>query len=118
MISIEVPLPDSLNKYLTKHWAVRSKEKNELCQDIYYMLCEQLKCPLPTWKKARLKYTIHSSRMTDADNRVIIPKLVNDCIVRAELVPDDSPKYLEYGLPEFVYDKENRFVIVEIEEVR
>lgn len=93
------------------------REKDRFCRDIYILLCEQLGCPLPKFKQAKVKYTIYSSRIWDADNRVPIIKICNDALVRAEIIPDDSPEYLEYGLPEFIVDKTQRCVLVELEEI-
>ena len=115
-IRLKVSLPDSLNKFINKCWQARMREKDDLCEEIYLSIWEQTKLPIPKWEKATIKYTIHSSRITDADNRIVIVKIINDCIVRSELLPDDSPKHLTYDLPDFVKDKE-RYVLVEIVEV-
>ena len=114
IIKFRIDLPDSLNKWKDKCWQAQMREKDQFCKDIYYLLLEQTGCPMPKWDKAKIKYTIHSSRIWDADGRVTICKIVNDAIVRAGLIDDDDPEHLTYDLPEFVKDDE-RYVLVELE---
>lgn len=114
-ISFNIDLPDSLNRWHNKCWQAKMREKDKFCSDIDILILEQTGCPMPRYEKAKIKYTIHSSRLWDADGRVTICKIVNDAIVRAGLLKDDSPKHLEYNLPEFKVDKTKRMVEVEIE---
>lgn len=113
-LTLRLDLPDSLNKWHGKCWQAKMREKDDLCQDVCYMLYEQLGCPLPQFKKLKAKFTIHSGRITDVDNRIVVIKLVMDCLVRAKLVSDDTPDKVTYQLPEFVVEKDNRYVIVEL----
>ena len=114
-IRFTIDLPDSLNVWMNKCWQAKMREKDQFFKDIYYLLCEQVGCPLPKFSKAKVKYTIYSSTLWDADNRITIAKIANDALKRAEIIPDDDPEHLEYGLPEFVVDKTQRVVLVELE---
>lgn len=44
-------------------------------------------------------------------------KIINDALVKTKTIPDDSPKYLEYGTNQFVYTDKEPYIQVVIEEV-
>lgn len=58
-----------------------------------------------------------SGRKRDYDNIVAGGrKIINDALVKARYIDDDSPKYLGYGTNDFVY-VDKPFIEVELEEV-
>lgn len=81
---------------------------------------------LKRWKpKSRVRIDItwgepKKGQKRDFDNIVAGRKFLNDALVRANILQDDSPKYIAYGNNEFVYTDGEPFMdvtIVEIEDL-
>ncbi|MBT9145792.1 MAG: hypothetical protein DDT42_01669 [candidate division WS2 bacterium] len=113
--SVKVNLPPSLNVWANQHWATRSREKNQFCNDVYGLLCEELECPLPQFEKLKVRYLIRSKRRMDEVNRIIINKLIGDSLVRAQIIPDDTPDHFEDEFPKWEFYDGRPEVIVTFE---
>jgi len=115
-IKLTVPLPESisLNRLISRHWGANKRVKDQICGDLYFLLCEKIGCGFGEVDKVCVKYTLHSPHFLDLDNAEAgVRKILNDCIVRAGLIKNDRPEHLENGGFEMVMD-DSRFVEVEI----
>lgn len=85
-------LPPNQNSRL--HWAARSRASKAFEEQVYYKV-KALK--IPRQKKIKIHATEYAIRFTDDDNLVASLKCLRDTIVRAGVVPDDSPEYVQLG---------------------
>jgi len=108
---IVIPLP---SKYLSPNWMTGSlggriakskaaKKQREFVRHAIVTLV------LGSFKKVSVKPIFFNkvNRKRDEDNAVGSLKSAYDGIVDAELVKDDSPKYMIREMPEFRIDKQN-----------
>ena len=117
IIKFFLPLPPSLNVALRSHWSSRKRWQDEMDELVYFEIRRHFKEPIPDWGKVKVKYTVYSNWMMDAENRVMVIKYGNDAIVKSGLIKDDSPRYISYELPKFKWSGERK-VEVEIRRVR
>lgn len=105
----------SLNKWQRWHWRKRQQFQDELNTEVYWLIHKHFTPgEIPQWNNIKLTCVIHSPKELDADNRMATIKIMADAVHYAELIPDDAPQYIEYGIPSWVKDKE-RYTEVEIE---
>lgn len=108
MITIQGELVD-LNSYigaLNSHRYVGSKtkkEQTELCA-MYAMKCKEEIKQFPV----HITYKWYTkNKRKDIDNVSFSKKFINDGLVLAGILPDDSRKYVQGFTDEFYIDKEN-----------
>jgi len=99
MILIIPAVPDSLNKLLRKHWAVRRKY-NQMW-NVY------IRCTIPfapDRNRRKRKVHIHQTRvrLLDADNLVGSCKPVIDALRKWNILYDDKPQYMDLKVTQSV----------------
>ena len=115
MITIKGELTD-LNQYikaLNNHRFVGSKIKKEETERVYWE-CKEQKIKPVTKFPVKIHYRWYSpNARKDIDNVAFSKKFINDGLTMAEVLPDDSRKYIKGFSDNFFIDKE--FPRVEIE---
>lgn len=114
MIRFILPLPPTLNKYERMNQFARNTLKTDFYAQIYLEIRSYFKEAVPDWGRIKVSYLIRSKRRPDVDNRATVCKVVNDGIVAAELVGNDTEDCMTYEFPSWEeYDGEPE-VIIEI----
>ncbi len=103
-----------LNTRDRMHWGAKHRKQQEMNDRVHLELRSQFPRPIPKYTHASVRMTLHSRHVMDTDNLSACGKPLHDAIVKAGLLPDDSPKYLEVEKPLFEYDKDRRELEVEI----
>lgn len=94
MLVIEIPLPTpSLNKLQRMHWAQRKRLRDQYERII--RSCRRSSDRVKRQQFRCVKIERHSARRLDHDNFVGGCKPLVDALVRAAVIWDDSPEYLE-----------------------
>jgi crossover junction endodeoxyribonuclease RusA len=88
--------PMSLNARM--NWAVAAKMKKPY-REAAHVLALQQKIPACKRVRVTLIYTPKDKRRRDPLNLVATLKLVEDGLVDAGVIPDDTPDYLESQMP-------------------
>ena len=88
--------PLSLNQRLHHMAAARVKAA---LKDKTWALCVLAKIPACEHIRVTLHYVPRDNRRRDADNLVATSKVCLDAIVRAKVVPDDNPQYVDHRMP-------------------
>lgn len=107
MIHFTVPLKTvSLNKwYAGTHWTQRKKLAKEWHETIYWTVKELGISKVKHYPLTiRIKCYFKSKRLIDLSNTCTALKLVEDSLVKAGIIIDDSPKYITRAIiekPEF-----------------
>ena len=109
MITIKGELTD-LNQYikaLNNHRFVGSKIKKEETERVYWECKEQKIKPITEFP-VKIHYRWYSpNARKDIDNVAFSKKFINDGMVMAGILPDDSRKYVSGFSDDFFIDKEN-----------
>ena len=109
MITIKGELTD-LNQYikaLNNHRFVGSKIKKEETERVYWE-CKEQKIKPVTKFPVKIHYRWYSpNARKDIDNVAFSKKFINDGMVMAGILPDDSRKYVSGFSDDFFIDKEN-----------
>jgi len=99
-------IPISANKLLRSHWAVRGKEIDRwgcliaatLSPHDRHALRKNAQKPSPALVTVNSVY-LHRRKAFDPDNAVAALKTVLDGMVRANLLHDDTEKYVKVEIP-------------------
>lgn len=116
-VSCEIPIKmPSLNTYINacrRNRFVGAKMKSDLEEEIGLYVCK-----LPRFENpVRINFLwIEENRRRDLDNVSGSRKFILDALVKAGVLPDDSPKYVRAFTDTFGYAKEAK-VILEIEQM-
>ena len=109
-ITINVPMlpPVECSPNWRGHWTRVYKAKQTYRNAVYYYARETMNGNDVAFEKARLDLTFvfPAKRKRDIDNMIARFKAGQDALVKAGLLPDDSPEYLEMGTITFETDKE------------
>lgn len=94
-IEMELPLKLSTNEFYSNrlHWSRRKKIKDD-----YYVVVKS-KLNAMEYKMIEDQVNIEfdyffKTRMTDVSNTSIMSKMIEDALVTAKLIKDDTPKYV------------------------
>ncbi len=85
-------VPPNANARL--HWAARSRANKAFEEQVYYKIKAMR---IPRQKKIKIHATEWTTKFMDDDNLVSSLKCIRDTIVRAGVVPDDSPEFVKLG---------------------
>lgn len=119
MIEIRLPLPKKISTneiYSGKHWSIRNKHKN-LFRSIYVPILipyQPLNFPAVHY------HFFFKKKALDHSNCSYMVKLIEDCMIKAGMIKDDSPKYVDYisikshKIEKYKYDED--YVVLMIEE--
>ena len=88
--------PLSLNQRL--HHMVKARITVDV-KDATGLLVRAAKVPACEHIRVTLHYVPRDNRRRDADNLVATSKVCLDAIVRAGVVPDDNPQYVDHRMP-------------------
>lgn len=109
----------SLNEFITSNRANRYKgaDMKKKCQQEAYIAIKQAKLQRVTKYPIRLKITWYEpNKRRDIDNITYASKFINDALVQAKVLEDDSQKYVADINNKVRIDKENPRIEVEIKE--
>jgi Holliday junction resolvase RusA-like endonuclease len=107
-------LPPSANQYQRSHWAVKRKLRNMFGQNV--RMETRLVNPMAEVKgKRRVKISIYRPRRLDFDNAVGGCKPLVDSLRDIGLIKNDSPRWLDLEVEQFI-DRKNPRVEIEITE--
>ncbi|MDJ0554337.1 MAG: hypothetical protein F6K24_02600 [Okeania sp. SIO2D1] len=94
MQKVEYPLPPTLNKIINnarRSKYISSSEKRKWTEDIAILSSELTPCQDMVWLKFEWKVF---NQKRDPDNIAAAAKFILDGLVAAEIIPDDSLKYI------------------------
>ncbi len=112
----ELPDFNSIIDDSKKHWAVYSKQKKKLTWDIALIIKSQKLKPVRKYP-IKIKFIWNcKNRMKDPDNICSAKKFCIDALKEAQIIIDDSFKYIAGFTDEFYIDKNNPRIEVFIEE--
>jgi len=97
--TLTIPLlPPSLNAWQSCHWAKRKRIKDEWCNAVW-ALCNESR--IPPMERIHLEAVLFfaTKRKRDTDNYVITYKIVQDCLVRIGMIPDDNTDHVSISPP-------------------
>ena len=110
-----IPIPEkvSLNVfYSQRHWAIRKKIADSFHEAVFYSVKEQRAKPVKNYP-VFINYTFYmTGRLLDATNTPT--KLVEDGLVKAGILQNDSPKYVKGYAVLGVHKSKENVVVVEI----
>lgn len=95
---LELPQTQPMSLNDRQHWRVKADKTAEYV-DATILLCRQQKIPRLGRVGVLLAYGPRDRRVRDPLNLVQTLKAVEDGIVRAGIVPDDNPRYMESPMP-------------------
>lgn len=95
---LHLPLARPLSMNARQHWSQRSAEVAQLRQDAA-ILCKEAKVPKMDRVRVTLVYEPRDNRRRDPINLMATLKPVQDGIVDAGVVPDDTPQFMESPMP-------------------
>lgn len=95
---LELPQTKPMSLNDRDHWAVKGKKTAEYV-DTTILLCRQQRIPGLQRASVLLAYGPRDRRTRDPLNLVQTLKAVEDGMVRAGVVPDDNPEYVESPMP-------------------
>lgn len=96
LLELTLTSPMSLND--RDHWRVKAKKTAAVVDEVI-VLCRQQRIPSCARISVLLAYGPRDRRTRDPLNLVQTLKAVEDGIVRAGVVPDDNPLYVESPMP-------------------
>ena len=98
-----------------RHWSLYAKEKKAWTDRVWAEAkAGKLRTQTPP---VRLRFTWHMVNMKrDPDNLLgVATKYVLDGLVKANIIPDDSPKYIHSFEDVFVLDRDNPRIVIDLE---
>lgn len=95
-------LPKVINAIGRKHWIFKHNE-TKLWKSLVHLKCRELGIDYLNLENAKLEFTRFSSRQLDFDSLVNSFKHVQDGLVEAGVLIDDSPNVI--GQPSFKWEK-------------
>ena len=114
---ITLPLPPNIAN-ARMHWRTKNRKGKE-----YFESCDWLRItgevprlvgPLP---RARIRATLYMWGVMETDNLMARLKFPVDWLVSRGYIVDDSPKRLEWEMPQQAIDRKNPRVEIELEAV-
>lgn len=118
LIKITLPLPPNMANASWAHWGPKHKDRvsyEDVC-DIAMLdvagVFLTIKIP-----KARIRATLYMWNRMDEDNLTARLKWPVDWLVKRGVLVDDSPKHLEWEMPQQFVDRKNPRVEIELEAV-
>lgn len=106
-ITVTLPFASpSLNELLRWHWSKRRKYHDQVC--LLLRMQVQMHRYEPANKRMHMELLRVGKRTIDADNLVGGAKPIVDALVKATLLVDDSPKWLE-GTYSQLTDRRNQY---------
>lgn len=95
---IDLPITRPLNLNGREHWRVKAKAVKQI-RETTAALVRQAKVPTLNNISVELHYVPRDKRRRDPLNLVATLKPIEDGIVDAGVVPDDTPKYVKSIMP-------------------
>ena len=93
-------------------------QKKALKEKLMWIILDQNKQKIKFEKTVRVFTIRYSSRFQDWDNCASMFKLVGDALVDLEIIPDDSPKYIEaFHMDQFKAKRSEAKYVIIIEEI-
>lgn len=92
MLEIKIPIIKLSGNiiYANCHWTKRKKHK-----DMYSMLCNSFKNIEPINNVIDIRYDFRFIKNAlDSENCFYMAKMITDCLVKHNVIKDDSPKYI------------------------
>lgn len=80
------------------HWAVKAQRTAEIVDEVI-LRCRAAKVPPMVRPTVTLHYAPPDARRRDVDNLMPTSKAAVDGLVRANVLFDDSPKYVDHRMP-------------------
>lgn len=94
-ITFEIPLKTpSLNQwYSGGHWSKRKKVADEWHDAVWAVMREKKIKPITDFPIS-VTYRFYMKRLLDPSNTITAPKLIEDGLVKAGIIPDDTARYI------------------------
>lgn len=109
-LSLTLPLPPNMANG-RMHWAEKSRRQKD-----YRLECDTMTGPLPSiGVRVRLDATMYLWSLMDEDNLIARLKWVQDWLVWADVIPDDSSEYLTLGKVGQAIDRKRQRVEITLE---
>ena len=106
---ILLSLPPSVNQLERMHWAVRRKMRTRFCRELAWAMIEaQVKPPIREPDRMRVQIKVYRPRRFDPDNAMGGLKPLIDAMRDLGLLKNDSPKWIDLSLEQYVDGKNPR----------
>jgi Holliday junction resolvase RusA-like endonuclease len=111
-------LPKTMNnfRWARSKYAIEKRKWKRLLD--FWIIENKSKLPKKPLESAYITYTLFSCRMRDGDNLASGFKIIQDLLVKAGIIKDDSPKYITTVFKQEKAKRNEAFVRIEIAEGR